>query len=70
MFQNLYPAAASLFETERQAEFRRLVNGGMLPSEASPLAYSKASTLAAERNATTMAKVLHDQGGPLSGQEP
>lgn len=66
MFDNLYDATTANLHRAYTASVQRLIQEGKTQAEAAELA--KAEVLARHGEAPSLAKVLADQGGPLSGQ--
>lgn len=68
MFVNLHDMAAANFEREVSAEAARLLNTGKAGSMPEAMAAARVTVQARLGEVPTLAKVLADQGGPLSGQ--
>lgn len=66
MFENLHDLAFSAWQADYTATVRRIVSEGKTREEALELA--RAEVLTRRGEPPTLAKVLADQGGPLSGQ--
>lgn len=69
MSQILTAAELQQFEHDRSTAYRRMLDKGMLPSEAIHMAAHEARQMA-EARTISLNKVLPDSGGPLSGQNP
>lgn len=69
MFVNLHDMAAAEFEREVSEEAARLLNAGKASSMLEAANKARATVQARRGEPPTIAKAIHDLGGPLAGQE-
>lgn len=68
MFVNLHDMAAENLEREVSEEAARLIDAGKASSLMEAMSAARTTVVARRGKAPTLAKVLVDLGGPLSGQ--